>query len=543
MFRHVPTPGFHRGGKVDLATWLETRLLPAKFSGDELLDGVERKRCGLLFKDFKPAYGRSGAYLATPNQIVVIAEAFGQALKNHHVIVPIGEIDYSDENVRSVLQQCARLWCGGGGGNVNMSDTNVLIMYYSAIQSLVFEFVQSETVEDHEQMAVPLIALVRGLAKLHESLPAAKKVTEAVITVPCPDDMLQKALAHVFADVKPTLEEQVEMLENIVKRTYRAEEEIKVSSPGPLAVFLAVPLLSSVLKGTGDIVTDATKFVKDFSKVMKAYYDALPPKDFHANKEVRGILALSQVAFEKPLTKAQIGGFLGMLKANPTAPVPWDLLGVLPKQQALTPSVHTDSFEVRGKPAATAPAVIKPKSPYSFTAMSRKGTEWAGIQLLSSGVYTIHLTLLGTADAAVGDSRGEDLKANLRLTLGKDIMKETEHSYSLAGMKQYQPTIGELRYLWHIRQCDPISIHLPIQVVVMKEEVTLQQGDYSFAKFPRASKPVLLAFKNVLLNVEFEEFSVAHTQTKSTLRVLAGNHAWVSAPKTMSLFAKLSAEE
>ena len=542
MFRHVPAPGFHHGGKVDLATWLEMRLKPAKFSGDELLDGIERKRCGLLFKDFKPAYGRPGAYLATSVQVVNIAEVYGKALKNGYVIVPLGDIDYGDENARSVLQQCARQWCGGGRGNVNMSDTNVLIMFYSAIQSLVFEFVQSETVEDHEQQAIPLLALVRSLAKFHESLPAAKKVTEAVITVPCPDDMLQKALAHVFADVKPTLEDQVEMLENIVKRTYRAEEEIKVSSPGPLAVFLLTPLLSSVIKNTGDILADATKFVNDFGKAMKAYYDALPPKDFHANKEVRGIMALCQVAFEKPLTKAQIGGFLAILKAYPMAPVPWENLGVLPKQQALVPSVHTDSYEVRGKPAATIPAVIKSKSPTRFTAVGSKGTEWAGIQLLSSGVYTINLTMLGTAEVALGDSRGEDLKANFRLTLGKDIMKETEHSYSLAGMKQYQPTTGELRYLWHIRQSEPMNTTSPIQVVIKKEEVSLMQDGFLIDKFPRASKPVLLAFKNVLLDVEYDELPL-DPKNATAVNASVGKNAWASAPKTMSLFAKLSAED
>ena len=540
MFRHVPIPGFHNGKTTsDVAAWLEKRFSPAKFSGDELIDGVVRKNGGILFKDFKPAYGHPGAYLATPVSVVDMVEVFGKALKNGYVIVPLGDIDYSDENARLVLKQCARQWCGGGRGNVNMSDTNVLIMYYSAIQSLLFEFVQSKTVEDLEQQAIPLLALVRGLLQLHEQIPQAKKVTEAVITVPCPDDMLQKALAHVFADVKPTLEDQVEMLENIVKRTYRAEEEIKVSSPGPLAVFLLTPLLSSVLKSNDDILVGATKFVKAFSKVMKAYYEALPPKDFHPNKEVRGIFSLSQVAFEKPLTKAQIGGFLSLVKACPMTPVPWASLGVLPKQQALVPSVNADSFDVKGKPLATVAAVIKSKSPTSFTAVGRKGTEWTGIQLLSSGVYTVNLTLLGTADAAWGDSRGLDLKANLRLTLGKDILTETEHSYSLAGVKQCQGVTRELRYLWGIRQCEPMSPHLPIQVKVTKDEVILEQDGVQFAKFPCASKPVLLAFKNVLLNVAFDELPAAQVTPPKDVR----KNMWASPIKTKSMFAKLAAED
>ena len=532
MFRHVPTPGFHTGGTIALATWLEKRLTQAKFSGDEeMLYGVERKSCGLLFKGFKPAYERPGAYLATPSSIVVMAEAFGKAITAGNVIVPIGDIDYSDKNTRSVLQQCARQWCGGGGGNVNMSDTNVLIMYYSAIQSLIIEFVQSKTLEDLDHWAVPLLSLVRSLAKLHDYIPHAKKVTEAVITVPCPDDMLHKALAHVFADVTPTLEDQLEMLEQIVKRTYRSKENIKINSPGPLAVFLATPLLSSAIQTPGDIFVYADAFVKEFNKVMQAYAEALPPKDNYPNTEVRSILALTQVAFAKPLTKAQIEGFLAMLKANPTTPVPWATLGVLPPQQALVPSVHTDTFDVRGKSATTFPAVIKSKSPTQFTAVGRKSNDWTGIQLLSSGVYIIRLTLLGTAESAIGDSRGQEGKANLRLTLGKDIMAETEHSYSLAGMQQFQPTTGELRHLWHIRQSEPMDANKPITVTVKKEEVTLTQDGFQFAKFPRASKPVMVAFKNVLLNVEYDEFSSFPPGTCT------------NAPRTQSIFAKLSAEE
>jgi hypothetical protein len=540
MFRHVPVPGFHTGDRVDLAAWLKTRLLPAKFSGsEEVLHGVERKQCGLLFKDFKPAYGRPGAYLAKPESIVVTFQAFGPALEGGNVIVPIGDIDYSDSNVRFVLQHCARQWCGGGRGDVNMSDNNVLIMYYSAIQSLLFEFVKSPTMDQLDYWAVPLIALVRNLAKLHDCIPQAKKVTEALITVPCPDDMLQKALGHVFADVKPTFEDQVEMLENIVKRMYRAEKTIKVSSSAPLVVFLLTPLLSSVLKGSGDIHADADTFVKTFNDAIGAFSEAIPSKEIHPSKEVRSIMALTKFAFLKPLTKVQIDGFLAMTKACPTAPVPWSSLGVLPKQQALVPSVHTDSFEVRGKPAATLPAVIRPKSPNSFTAIGRKGTEWTGIQLLSSGVYTINLTALGTAEAALGDSRGEDLKANLRLTLGKDIMTPTEHSYSLAGMMQYKPITGELRNLWHIRQCEPMLLDKPITVTVKKEEVTLTQNGLQFAKFPRGSKPVLVAFKNVLLSVEFDELSAQAPQT-ATLNELSQT---ANTKKTASMFAKLSEED
>jgi len=541
MFRHVSTPGLYNGKTQPVDKWLETVLAVSAFSGDQqviahftngFFGPVSRKDCGLLFTNFKPAYGRSGAYLARPVGIVKLHDAFGHALAKGNVIVPIGDIDYTNHPTRQVLQQCARQWCGGGRGNVDMSDTNVFIMYYSAIQSLVYEFVQSKTLEDLDEWAVPLLSLVRAFATFHEVVPFANKVTETVILVPSPDDMLQKALAYVFSGVKPTMEDQLEMLENIVRRTYRAEEEIKATLPGPLAVFLAAPLLEKKEKEKSHPepnTLDVTYFVLAFNKRLQAYSEALKKNkglSLSLSSEVRTILALSQV-FETPLTQAQVEAFLAMVKAD--SPVPWVSLGVLP-QQTLVPSIFAGPLEINGLPIS--PTAIRVKSATKFTAVGKKGTDWTGLQLLSSGRYVIRLTLLGTANAACGESRGEDLKANLRLTLGKDIMAEREHSYSLAGMKQFQRT-GDLRGLWDIRYVVPMNHTTPILVEVSKTLVALSQSGVVYALFPRDNKPVLVAFKNVLLTVDFDESEKAE-EAKIELEP--------EPSKTPSMFAKLLEE-
>jgi hypothetical protein len=53
---------------------------------------------------------------------------------------------------------------------------------------------------------------------------------------------------------------------------------------------------------------------------------------------------------------------------------------------------------------------------------------------------------------------------------------------------------------------------------------------------------VLLAFKNVMLDVEYDELPVDPKNT-TVVNTSVGKNAWASAPKTMSLFAKLSAED
>ena len=490
MYRYIhPT-----AGPQSISQWLEVMLKPSHFQGEELLSiqssgtvkKVARKFCGLLFKGLK----KPSIHGAEPVAIVNIQETFERALVAGHVIVPIGDMGYPDYHTTCVLKQCARQWFGG---DIDMNDTNILRMYYSAIQSLLITLVQSKTLEDLTTWTIPLLGMVRALKKLHYDLPDAKKVAETFRIVPSLDNSLQKALAHSIAGTPVTLEDQIRMLESILRHTLRTKSEFTAVSPGPIAVFLACPLLSYL---PDDVPFEklVKLFVADFNQAMERYVDALPTPNIYVRKEIRCIVALTRTAFEKALTYEQVEACLASLKADPTAEVPWT--GVLPAPQDLVPQIFCGPFVGKGARVVTRACVVKPESPTRFFAAGSKGTEWTGLQLLTAGIYTVDLFPLETPPLSIG----EDRKANFRCTLGNDILTLQEHSYSLAGMLQMRNDGA-----WELRHAEPLDIRQPVQIMITQHEMQLTQHGTLFARFLRLGKPVLLAFRNLLLSVSFEE--------------------------------------
>jgi len=541
MFRHVSLPKNYSGETMCPDVWAKKILAKGEFRGDEMvpayghflvngqiLQGVHmtpRKLCGIRFKDLVTAYGRPGAYMASPDTIVDMNNEFKRSMTGGMVIVPLGDFDYTGYT-KEVVQIIACQWCGG---NLAPSDELVLTMYYSAIQSLIVAFSKSETIEDQERLAYPLLCLVRSLASLNKTIGCAKNILDTMVVVPCIDDMIQKGLAHVFVQKMPTLEDQVLMLEAIVRRTHRRDESVSLAPYGMFAVFFAVPLLSYYLSSDGALTfKEAKEFLKAYNHYIDAYSENLDLAGVDSD-EFNAIMAIAETAFEAPLSGNQVLEFLAHLKENPSASVPWVSFGVLESPPDLVPDVCSGPFTANGKPVAL--SVVKPLGPTSFTVVGRKGTEWTGIQFKSEGIYTINLMLLGSAEPAVGDSRGLDLKANLRLTLGSDIMKMNEDSYSLAGMHQKHTILGG----WTMVADKPLDFKKPILVVVAKERVYLQQDGVTFARFRRDSlydneRPVLLAFKNVLLTVSYSDEKI-HAYVVS-----------VEPAKKPSAFAKLSAK-
>lgn len=109
-----------------------------------------------------------------------------------------GEPDWTCAETRWVLQQTAREWVSGGTNDANMSDDNVLVMYYGALQSLAFATGCATTKATQTVWFEALVSLTRAFALLHKDVEAFRRVTKAMVATPGVDDMLQKALAHAM---------------------------------------------------------------------------------------------------------------------------------------------------------------------------------------------------------------------------------------------------------------------------------------------------------------------------------------------------------
>jgi hypothetical protein len=71
---------------------------------------------------------------------------------------------------------------GLGTNDLGMSKSNVLIMYYSALQSLTFTTGAATSTAAQRKWFPALAALTRAFAALHESEAAYRKVTKAMVS-------------------------------------------------------------------------------------------------------------------------------------------------------------------------------------------------------------------------------------------------------------------------------------------------------------------------------------------------------------------------
>lgn len=503
-------------GGIPVETWLRTYWDNAVFRGENelVVDGttLPRHKCAVQYRDFKPAYGIPGAYFATPVAIVDFRETESMAIKNGDcVVVPLGDPDWANANTRVVLQQCGRQWVSAGKNTANMSDENVLTMYYAALQSLVFTAGNATTVTDQQVWFDAIIGMVRAMALLHKANETFRRVTEAMVITPGTNDMLQKALAHIFHPDAPWDQRtKVEMLEVITRRSMRHGATVVGMAPGAFIIYVLVPLLRDVVAGIERVMnaSEAGLLLARFNKEagnLLAQYVAAASSDV-VKMRAKTLVALGVAAgLEPPLTEDVATKFLDFCGQVPdmSAVAPWSEWGLLPPESKLEPVVKTERFAVGGKKGASFAARLVVHTPTTFDVLSFKGVEWCGVQFETIGTYVVKAHDLGIATASHGDTHGKELVANWRLTVGNDVLPRERHGYSLAGMSHQRSTAGK----WSYVSDRPLTMSDTFTLRVTTDCVELLQRSRLFATIPRnygTKEPALLAFKNMWLSVRFE---------------------------------------
>ena len=217
---------------------------------------------------------------------------------------------------------------------------------------------------------------------------------------------------------------------------------------------------------------------------------------------VRTLVSLSRLT-DKALTEAQAEQLLHHCLTTDTSDEPkWVEWGVLPPPPAFKADVRSERYAVSGRPAATYRAHLAAQDTENLHIHSYKGVEWAGVSFTSPGTYIVFANDLGIATRGRGDTRGRELTANWRVTVGTDVLSRTREGYSLAGEHHTRTPHGA----WYYKAGAPLSLDTPFVLVVGATTVRLQQaGRLFFSTTKAATEPVLLAFKNVWLRINYKE--------------------------------------
>ena len=524
------------GSPVDV--WLKAYWDTATFVGEGSIatetGDLPVSQTAVVFRNFRPVTGTPGAYFADPVSLVEYRPAMAASFSSGHhptvrgsdVVVPLGTpASLEPETANAyVLQQAARNWVTGGQNRGDMSMEHLITLYYGALQALVYATGTAHTKETQSKWLSAVCALSRAFAAVCRLYPAAQRVSEALVYTHGVNDMLQKALAHVFTGVPIDAVTGYEMMTTIVRRNLRTGKMFTGLVPGPFVVFMLTPLLKGVLDGTTTAAELQTQFnvrgtalVSELQAIQTARTAAVAEGGWHVvthrkaipfwdTEDKLGLQADCLSALSKaagfPLTTEQAQKLLlHCTGTEASARVPWADWGVLPAPPALGCRVSTGRYGIHRVPSGrfdpmTHHSRICPLDDHTFEVFSYKGVEWSAIQFHTPGTYTVHAHDLGIAKVAAGDTRGEELVANWRLTVGNVVLPGDEAGYALSGMRHaahggYTPAT-------------PLRLDAPFEVVVGFSTVELRQGGTVFCSLERKKyKDALLAFKNLWFRVEY----------------------------------------
>ncbi len=525
-------PGFLRG-QSGPKEWLAYWWQPKQFGGDRraiLFSGLRKKTHG-------PSVSKHSETDSFTGNFVRIVEDFAThlevSLTDRNALIPLGVPDITQECAHTVLQQVSRQWRSGGANTGAMSDHNVWGTFYDAIQCLAFDAGtaawHTKTPAAQFQHILALTALVRTFAVLHAhaktAMPSCTGVTEALVQTPGVNDMLQKGLAYLFAGATWTRQDQLEMLEVVVRRSQRhlraegTSDEVGFGA-GPFVLYVLLPILRLVvLKASSSLKTDdlAREVLERFQREGERVGTVLGGTGTRQDVNAEALSALTTVAWDgSPITVSEARRLLDFCEANHdmSATAPWVEWGMLPAPPALECELVTHRLGV-GSSDRTFAVRIRAKTPTTFDVVSFKGTEWCGFQPKTAGTYTFTAHVLGAAEAARGDPRGQRLKANWRVLTGNHVLAEDEPSYSLAGMENVRftgyrghggrrsgPPIVYYTYAYQTKT--PLAIDKPFEVTYREDQsISLTQGGVEFFK---TQGQLLVAFQNLWFDVSFAKF-------------------------------------
>jgi hypothetical protein len=187
---------------------------------------------------------------------------------------------------------------------------------------------------------------------------------------------------------------------------------------------------------------------------------------------------------------------------NLNVPTPFEELGFIEKTIVLFKFKTTSKISGR---VNTVQSIIKPYYNSKLKIISTNPAEWAGLQLLSIGTYTIIGTLVGGADIGVGQTQGKNSTANIRFTSGEYIMPpkgDRTEGISSAGMK-FGPPYWSYRNIG--KSLDPLKEFkitvTPYSVIVYDNNGRLWE---TINKMPGLSTMVGFKFLNLIIKYDAE---------------------------------------
>lgn len=397
------------------------------------------------------------------------------------VVVPLGVPDWSNVQTQVVLQQAARLWVSGGTNAADMADHHVVVMVFSALESLVL----AGLTQDVQPFFSALWAIAQAL---WASLPVFRTVCQALVVTPGADNMVHKTIAHALVPGAPwDTRAKLEILELAVRRHKAWGDHL----PAPALVLFPFVSTSSM----------------SFPAVVTAFQETVagvaPPPGRSARTKRHGKAAqvVGMAVSCAGVTTFTMDHALELLsffskEKYVDACVPWEAWGLVDPTPSTAHLVRTAKFPHKGRTnvAAFAARVSSVSiAPPRVRIVGFKGVVRSGVQVLHPGRCSLELhPLLHAQEMQWLLTFGEELDPNDMPVLYDDgsCRKRDARSAEWATVD----AVGGR----------PRDRALALELDVGADRVSVDGGTWVLERPPGlASCPVLFSFANLWVEATF----------------------------------------
>lgn len=471
-------------GTVPLETWIARYVTPARFEGQHFVThSLRQADACLVMTDLRVVQGPTNLIFGEPGRIIPIAQAIRETVSKHGVAaIPLGALSLPIKiggNEMLILKQCARDYVTGGTNRGALSLNNVSLMYFNVLQNLAFAIGKHQT--PPTDLLLAFFSIFRAFQTLHD-LREVDKITTDLCMLEVAQDSFHKAFAHIIKD-KCDVAYTLKLVETVLRRNFRHATPLSLLCPGPVVIFLFLPLLNQYLKDktmtVSAVVQRHKEVTSDYTKEIRQESEGIIDAD-KVEAVILRVLLRHTGAIDVDLDTSST--ILRTIESG--HPVDWSALGLLATIRA----------DFTADPAVN--AVVRVTRPDRIEALSRDASRWSVVTLDTPGTYEIEIYPLGTATAAKGNTLGRDMTANVRLTLGKEPFPKAYSGFSISGML-YDPTLGDFVY-----RGPCLDVASPLRVVVTSDVVSLNEGIWSV---PRQGQPVAVVSKFARLAIRFQD--------------------------------------
>lgn len=483
----------------------------------------------------------SNSVMATPLALVSCSQTwipgFLNNKKNDHVLtknrnsqmyftqpVSLFNKNMTEEDLlRSMclLEQCARFWVSGGSNNIDMDLQHVSNMYVCQQSSIIYHMFESILKGDKfndpsKNMFYMLYFHSKSMMSFINLFPKILKPIKALNEAEFNCDVLQRVVSCAITNYNLNLEDYIRMIELSLKRSFKrhsGERKFTVDyAPGLTALIFFRKYHRKIFDTEISMESQFNEFITDFNNIFDIIIDKTKNIDDVSDSNlifIEELINHSDIAGK--LTSEQIKNLYKFCMNWNNRLIDFNIDDII-KPPKVNFSYDNETIKIRSHPLLNKCKLVKNDNLLSF--IGKDPSTWTGIMLKSNGIYKFTPNILGYASEGKNNTRKEHMTAVIQFTTGNNILPVKRHLISSAG----EMLVKDDKKIYNYKQ--NLNLKKSFTLTIEKNEFTIEQDNKIFSVASTKNSCVLLAFKYLKLNIEYENTDLFEFDKRAVNRLV-----------------------